>query len=122
MIWIIERRPVHRHDAVTKVFIQQAIVVEDNPCHDREIFVQQVHQRLRAQGFGDRAKTTDIREQDGQLTAFTAQPEQLWILSDPLDDGGMQVILEGLSNQALLSRLGQVFEERNGALIDCNSA
>ena len=30
----------------------------------------------------------------------------LGILGDPLDDGGMQVILEGLSDQALLSRLG----------------
>ena len=58
------RRAPEGHERIADEFIERALVLEDRVRHRREVRVQDLHDLLRAQGFGQAGELADVGEQD----------------------------------------------------------
>ena len=81
-------------------------------CHDlrlrAQVLGQQLAERFGLHPFGDRREAPDVGEEDRELAPLAAEPEPLRALREALDDLGVEVVLEGATDELALPRLGQI--------------
>ena len=113
MIRLVERSAPQRHDGVTDVLIEGALIAEDDARHFREVAIQQVGEFLSVERFRDGSEAAHVAEQDGDLGLSRLHPFRIG--QQAPNHFGAHVLLEGPANFALFLFLNQDAIERNQA-------
>ena len=108
---IFKGRTPESHDRVADVFIEGALIAEDDAGHIGEIAVEQVGELLRVEFFGDAGEAANVAEQDGDL--LLAGLHQLGVGEHAADDFRADVLLESAAHPALFAVLHQHAVERD---------
>ena len=76
MIGLIQRRVPERHDRITDVLIERAVVREDDVRHLAQVEVHELLELIRAHLFGQIGKAGDVTEQQRQLAPHAAEGDR----------------------------------------------
>ncbi len=91
---IVERRIPERHDGVAHVFVDRALLPQDDVGHRRQIFVEERREFDRGEAFGQRGERPDVAEHQSQLALLPAELQLLRMLGEAGDDGGRHIPAE----------------------------
>ena len=83
MLVDLDRCAPKRHNRIANVFVECPPLGEDGAADDVEILTQVLDEHFRREVFGDGGEVGDVRKEDGQLPALTAQ-RGILLLADEL--------------------------------------
>src|SRR5262249_5365418 len=110
---VVQRRVPERHNRITHVFIDRALVVDDGVSQGREKTVHQGGQPLRVVlvEFGNSCEATYVAEKYAHLAFFAAKHELIWRFRQLLHERRRQILPEGGANAAALRLLTDIVAE-----------
>ena len=102
---IVERRIPEGHDGVAHVFVDSALLLEDDIGQRRQVLVEEGGELDGREALGQRGERTDVAEHQRQLALLSAELKLLRVLGQPGHDGGRHVTAEGRADLAHLLAL-----------------
>ena len=100
MPWLFKGRAPESHDGVTNVFVERAMMFEDQAGHVREVLVEEKSQVLGVEFFGNGGEAANVAEHHGDF-GFLGLDEP-GIHEQAADDFGTEILAEGRADAALL--------------------
>ena len=105
VVRLFKRRAPERHHRVADVFVERAVVAEDDLRHVRQIFVEQRGEFLRVQFFRNGGEPAHVAEHHGDFRL--ARLHQIGIFQQPANHFRAQILLERAAHAPLFFFLDQ---------------
>ena len=102
---VFERRAPEGHHRVADIFVERAVVAEDDLRHVRQIFVQQRGEFLRVQFLGNAGEPAHVAEHHGDFRL--SRLHQIGIFQQPANHFRAQILLERAAHPPLFFFLDQ---------------